>query len=92
MRQDKKLVRHTAADFQDERFHAILGGKRSRLLAHGEDQTRHHRWFVHRFSYGLVDQWRATLLRPILDRLLDDVAHVAGSSSSPSSPIASRSA
>jgi cytochrome P450 len=28
---------------------------------------------VHRFSYSLVDQWRESLLRPIIDRLLDDV-------------------
>jgi cytochrome P450 len=38
-----------------------------------DGQSRHHRWFVHRFSYSLVDQWRETLLRPILDHLLDSV-------------------
>ena len=73
MRQDKKLVRHTAADIHDDVFHTILGGKRSRLLMHGEEHSRHHRWFVHRFPYSLVDQWRETLLRPILDRILDDI-------------------
>jgi cytochrome P450 len=73
MRQDKKLVRHAVADIPDETLHKISGGKRSRLLLHGAEHARHHRWFVHRFSYSLVDQWRETLLRPIADRLLDQV-------------------
>src|SRR5260221_10116946 len=73
MRQDKKLVRHPAGDSPDKAFRAILGGERSRLLMNDDGQSRHHRWFVHRFSYSLVDQWRVTLLRPILDHLLDPV-------------------
>jgi cytochrome P450 len=74
MRQDKKLVRHAVASMPDEALHTISGGKRSRLLLHGEEHYRHHRWFVHRFTYTLADQWRATLLRPIADRLLDPIA------------------
>jgi len=73
MRQDKKLVRHAVADIPDPALHTISGGKRSRLLLHGPEHARHHRWFVHRFTYSLVDQWRETLLRPIADRLLDEV-------------------
>ena len=74
MRQDKKLVRHPAADSPNRAFRQILGGERSRLLMNDDGQSRHHRWFVHRFTYTLVDHWRETLLRPIIDRLLDDVA------------------
>jgi cytochrome P450 len=76
MRQDKKLVRQPVSDIPDETLHLISGGKRSRGLLHGEDHARHHRWFVHHFSYGVVDQWRETLLRPIAERLLDPM--VAG--------------
>jgi cytochrome P450 len=74
MRQDKKLVRHAVADIPDDALHTISGGKRSRLLLHGPEHAAHHRWFVHRFTYTLVDQWRETLLRPIADKLLDQVA------------------
>jgi cytochrome P450 len=74
MRQDKKLVRHTAGDSTNPVYRAIHGGERSRLLMNDDGQTRHHRWFVHRFSYTLVDEWRETLLRPIIDHLLDEVA------------------
>jgi cytochrome P450 len=73
MRQDKKLVRHPAGDSTDITYRTILGGERSRLLMNDDGQSRHHRWFVHRFTYTLVDEWRDTLLRPIIDRLLDDV-------------------
>jgi cytochrome P450 len=71
MRQDKKLVRHAVADMPDPTLHTISGGPRSRLLLHGPEHAAHHRWFVHRFTYSLVDQWRETLLRPIANRLLD---------------------
>lgn len=73
MRQDKKLVRQPIADIEDANLHKISGGKRSRGLLHGEDHARHHRWFVHRFSYSVVDEWRETLLRPIVEQLLDQV-------------------
>jgi cytochrome P450 len=73
MRQDKQLLRHPAEDSVDADYRAILGGERSRMLLSADDRSRHHRWFVHRFSYSLVDQWRESLLRPIIDRLLDDV-------------------
>jgi cytochrome P450 len=73
MRQDKQLLRHPAEDSTDVAYRTILGGERSRMLMGAEDRSRHHRWFVHRFSYSLVDEWRETLLRPIIDRLLDDV-------------------
>ena len=74
MRQDKKLVRHAVASTPDPALHMISGGQRSRLLLHGEEHGRHHRWFVSRFSHALVEQWRPTLLRPIANRLLDRVA------------------
>ncbi len=74
MRQDKKLVRHAVSSMNDPGLHTISGGPRSRLMVHGEEHARHHRWFVRRFSYRLVEQWRDTLLRPIADRLLDRVA------------------
>ena len=73
MRQDKKLVRHPGADIKDPTFRAVVGGDRSRILFNDGRQTRHHRWFVQRVNYSVVDQWRETLLRPILDQLLDDV-------------------
>ncbi len=73
MREDKRLVRHATASVPDPNLHMISGGKRSRLMLHGEEHSRHHRWFVRRFTYSLVDQWRETLLRPIANRLLDDV-------------------
>jgi cytochrome P450 len=38
---------------------------------HGDDHTRHHRFFVQHFTYAVVDGWRETLLRPIADRILD---------------------
>jgi cytochrome P450 len=73
MRQDKVLVRHPAVDSSDATFRVMAGGERSRILMNDDGQSRHHRWFVRRFSYTLVDQWRETLLRPIIDRLLDEV-------------------
>jgi cytochrome P450 len=73
MRQDKTLVRHPAVDSTDPTFRIMAGGERSRILMNDDGLARHHRWFVHRFTYTLVDQWRETLLRPIIDRLLDDV-------------------
>jgi cytochrome P450 len=73
MRQDKTLVRHPSADTPNPALHTIQGGRRSRLLLHGAEHGRHHRFFVRRFTYTLADQWRETLLRPILDRLLDPV-------------------
>ena len=73
MRQDNKLVQHTAASNKDEVFRTIVGGSRSRHFANREAHSRHHRWFVHRFTYGVVDEWRETLLRPILDRILDPI-------------------
>lgn len=71
MRQDKKLVRHAVADMPDPVLHTVSGGKRSRLLLHGDEHGRHHRWFIRRFSQPLVEQWREMLLRPIAGRLLD---------------------
>jgi len=73
MRQDKKLVRHAVADIPDPVLHTVSGGKRSRLLLKGEEHGRHHRWFVRRFHYSVVERWRETLLRPIANRLLDRV-------------------
>ncbi len=73
MRQDKKLVRHGVASMPDPVLHTISGGPRSRLLLHGEEHGRHHRWFMRRFHFGVVEQWRETLLRPIANRLLDRV-------------------
>jgi cytochrome P450 len=73
MRRDKKLVRHATSDLKDEKRNIISGGSRSRLLMHGDDHTRHHRFFVQHFTYAVVDGWRETLLRPIADRILDPV-------------------
>ena len=51
MREDKRLVRHPTASIPDPNLHMISGGKRSRLMLHGEEHSRHHRWFVRRFTY-----------------------------------------
>lgn len=76
MRQDKKLVRHALRDLNDPIRNAISGGPRSRLLMHGDDHARHHRFFVQHFTYAIVDEWRETMLRPIAGRILDPLAHV----------------
>jgi cytochrome P450 len=73
MRRDKDLVRHPAHDVTDPTGIAIFGGPRSRFMWEDERSVRHHRWFVQRLSYALVDQWREELIRPIIDRLLDVV-------------------
>ncbi len=75
MRQDKVAVRHSALTMTESTpaLARVLGGPRSRLLLSGEIHAQHHKWFIQRFSYALADQWRETLIRPIIDRLLDDV-------------------
>ena len=74
MREDKTLVRHFGTEITDPTFLAVIGGKRSRIVFNDDRQVRHHRWFVQRINYSVVDGWRETLLRPILDQLLDGVA------------------
>jgi cytochrome P450 len=73
MRADKVRFRHPYVDLADDALREIEG-VRSRNLMHGEDHARHHRWFIKHFSATVVDAWRPTLIRPVIDRLLDAFA------------------
>jgi cytochrome P450 len=76
MRKDKELIRHPAHDAiaaNDPVSLAVFGGARGRFMWEDERSMRHHRWFVQRMSYALVEQWRTEMIRPIIGRLLDDV-------------------
>jgi cytochrome P450 len=73
LRNDNVLVRHSWASIgtDDKVLYRLAGGRRSRLLVGVDLQKRHHRWFIRRFSYAQADRWRDTLLRPIVDGLID---------------------
>ena len=73
LRNDKVLFRHPYASLNDPSI-VEIEGERSRNLLHGEEHARHHRWFIHHFSPNVVDTWRETFVRPILDDALDRFA------------------
>jgi cytochrome P450 len=75
MRQDKILFRHPFAE-EAEHDEVLLEveGRRSRNLLHGEEHARHHRWYIHRFSPTVIDRWRPTLIRPVIDSIIDRFA------------------
>ncbi|HVW42152.1 MAG TPA: cytochrome P450 [Amycolatopsis sp.] len=70
MREDKKSFRHPFADMMTEAMIAIEGGPRARNFQHGETHGRMHRWLLSQFHARKVDEWRTTLIRPILDELI----------------------
>jgi cytochrome P450 len=72
-RNDKVLFRHPYASIADDALREIEG-RRSRNLLHGDEHARHHRWYIHRFSPTVVKEWRATMIRPVIDEIVDRFA------------------
>ena len=70
LRNDKVLFRHPYATIADDALREIEG-LRSRNLLHGEEHARHHRWFIHHFSPNVADTWRPTIVRPVIDLIVD---------------------
>jgi cytochrome P450 len=49
----------------------VQGGARGILMLRGDEHTRMHRYLLQFFSKSIVQSYRETIIRPLVDRLLD---------------------
>ena len=83
---DEKVWRHPAQDehgdvaghpyleVDRDAYIKIEGGPRSSQFLRGPEHTRQHRWWARALSPRVMENWRTTMIRPIVDAMIDRFA------------------
>jgi cytochrome P450 len=70
-RNEEVLFRHAYLDMGAETFIELEGGPRNILFLKADDHRALHRWFLRVLSPNRAEAWRASLVRPVFDLLVD---------------------
>jgi cytochrome P450 len=69
---DEDAFRQPYLDLAGDVLVELEGGPRNIIFLKGDDRERVHRWMLRAFSgRAAVDAWRATVIRPVVDSLID---------------------
>src|ERR1700682_917714 len=66
---NEEIFGHPYHDFKGAA--QVQGGPRGILMLRGDEHTRMHRYLLQFFSKSVVQAYRETIIRPLVDRLLD---------------------
>lgn len=70
-RKEEVLFRHAYLDMDADTFIELEGGPRNILFLRADDHAGLHRWFMRVLSPTRSEEWRSSLVRPVLDHLVD---------------------
>jgi cytochrome P450 len=74
LQNDKRLFHHPAQDAPVDDVYRLTEGRMQVTMMGGEDQTRVHNWWVHEFQRKNIEAWRESLIRPLVNSVIDRFA------------------